>query len=437
MFDTKFFQTMPDGIACYKLVVNQSAAGTDYQYLMVNSSFTALTGLEQTELIGKMVNEVTPELASLCQTDFFTTKTAHLLGNVKQEHYFSRTGRWCLVYVFSPENGYLAIVLNDITPYYKKQLDLAKQNRVLQKRNERMQKKLAQPFRLADRHTATELDGFWEKRELHEEIGNEADVTRKNEIRKRLRRAVAQRRFILQYQPQIEMKTGKIRAVEALLRWNEPGLGWISPLEFIPFAEESGLIVSLGEWVLQEACRQDVLWRKQFGIEILVAVNISAVQLRQAGFVKMVKDLLAETGMPPQSLELEVTESVLIHSFEKVAGMLGELRQIGVRISLDDFGSGYSWLSYLKRLPLDTLKLDKSIINDIHYNVRGKSITNAIVAMVRKLGLTTVAEGVEYQKQFDCLNSSGCDYVQGYLTGRPLFAEDLLKAGILTGIAEI
>jgi diguanylate cyclase (GGDEF)-like protein len=263
--------------------------------------------------------------------------------------------------------------------------------------------------------------------QFYKPVLRQEDITRKNEICKRIRKALDQKRFSLQYQPQVEMKTGKIRAVEALLRWNEPGLGWIQPLEFIPFMEKSGLIVPLGEWVLKEACRQNMLWQKHLGIRIIVAVNISAIQLKQARFVAMVKDILAATGMEPELLELEITESVLVHSFESVTSMLGELRLMGVRISLDDFGTGYSWLSYLKRLPLDTLKLDKSIINDIHYDIRGKNITEAIVDLVRKLGLTTVAEGVEHQKQLDCLHHSNCDYVQGYLLGRPLLAEEVLK----------
>jgi diguanylate cyclase (GGDEF)-like protein len=252
------------------------------------------------------------------------------------------------------------------------------------------------------------------------------DFARKTEIRKRLRKALELKRFSLQYQPQIEMKTGKIRAVEALLRWKEPNLGWIGPVEFIPFAEESGLILPLGEWVLREACRQNVLWQKQFGVRLIMAVNVSAVQLRQAHFAVMVRDILVETGMEPSLLELEITESVMIYSFETTVAILEELRRMGVRISLDDFGTGYAWLSYLKRLPLDTLKLDKSIINDIHYDLRGKNITEAIVDLVRKLGLTTVAEGVEHQKQLDCLRGSNCDYVQGYLLGRPLFEAEIL-----------
>jgi diguanylate cyclase (GGDEF)-like protein len=253
------------------------------------------------------------------------------------------------------------------------------------------------------------------------------DFTRKNEIRKRLRKALEQKRFTLNYQPQVELETGKIRRVEALLRWNEPGLGWVGPLEFIPFAEESGLIIPLGEWVLREACRQNMLWQKQIGLRIIMAVNVSAVQLRQAGFAAMVREVLTATGMEPQLLELEITESTMIHSFNMVAALLDELRQMGVRISLDDFGTGYAWLSYLKRLPLDTLKLDKSIIDDIHYDLRGKNIIEAIVELVRKLGLTIVAEGVEHQKQLECLRGSHCDYVQGYLLGRPLVEAELIK----------
>jgi diguanylate cyclase (GGDEF)-like protein len=717
MTDTKLFEAMLDGVVYCKLVVNQSN-GIDYQYLLVNRAFEILFGLERDVLIGRLAWETTPEIAATLQEEAaLALETVPQTGVGKREKYFPHINRCFLVYAYIPEKDYLVIVFNDITEWRKQQTDLARQNQALHKRNERLQKKMAQPYLAVNQVTATGSDGSLEKTELREEIGkllceasneglwywnmvddqllligswyrhlgladyepitkmqqwrervnpadlpkllriftdylhgnieqchcqyrikssdgeyqwvevtgkalfnsegkpyvmagthiksvqiqpqheipehpncydsltglpnrvmfkdylcntvkiarrhhsksvvifldlerfktiNESrgnefgdqllksvakrlnsltrsyenvarwgddqfafilqgiqesvevigfcarlqmafaepfeienfkiklnirigvaiypedglepedllfnadtalasvktfekdnwqfykpklkeDIIRKNEIRKRVRKALAHKRFCLQYQPQMDMKTGSIRAVEALLRWNEPGLGWVPPLEFIPYMEETGLIVQLGEWVLQEACRQNVLWQKQFGIRIIVAVNISAIQLKQASFVAMVKNILTATGMGAGLLELEITESVLIHSFERVTSIFSELRQMGVRISLDDFGTGYSWLSYLKRLPLDTLKLDKSIINDIHYDTKGKNIIEAIVDMVRKLGLTTVAEGVEHQKQLDCLRHSNCDYVQGYLLGRPLFADDVLK----------
>jgi diguanylate cyclase (GGDEF)-like protein/PAS domain S-box-containing protein len=251
------------------------------------------------------------------------------------------------------------------------------------------------------------------------------EVTRKLEIKQRLRKAFENQEFTLHYQPQIDMKTGKIRAVEALIRWNEPMLGRIAPLEFIPIAEESGIIISLGEWVLREACRQNRAWRERYNLSLIMAVNISAIQLKQRKFVDVVIEILADTGVSPECLELEITESVFIHSFEEVASMLGLLRRAGVKISLDDFGIGYSSLSYLKRLPLDTLKIDKSFISDIHGDERGKNITDSIVNLVHKLGLITVAEGVETQKQLDCLLLAECDNVQGYLLGKPLPAAEV------------
>jgi diguanylate cyclase (GGDEF)-like protein/PAS domain S-box-containing protein len=252
-------------------------------------------------------------------------------------------------------------------------------------------------------------------------------VIRKIEIKQRLRKAFENREFTLHYQPQIDMKTGKIRAVEALIRWDEPMLGLIAPMEFIPIAEESGLIIPLGEWVLREACRQNRIWHDQYNLSLIMAVNISAIQLKQRRFVDVVAKILADTGIRPEYLELEITESIFIHSFEEVASMLSQLRQAGVKISLDDFGIGYSSLSYLKRLPLDTLKIDKSFISDIHGDDRGKNITDSIVDLVHKLGLITVAEGVETQNQLDCLLLSKCDSVQGYLLGKPLPAEEVGK----------
>jgi diguanylate cyclase (GGDEF)-like protein/PAS domain S-box-containing protein len=253
------------------------------------------------------------------------------------------------------------------------------------------------------------------------------EVTRKLEIKRRLRKAFENQEFTLHYQPQIDMRTGKIRAVEALIRWNEPMLGQIAPLEFIPVAEESGIIIPLGEWVLREACRQNRVWHERYNLSLIMAVNISAIQLKQRKFVDVVTQILADTGISPEYLELEITESIFIHSFEEVASMLNQLRQAGVKISLDDFGIGYSSLSYLKRLPLDTLKIDKSFISDIHGDERGKNITDSIVDLVHKLGLITVAEGVETQKQLDCLLRSECDNVQGYLLGKPLPAEAVGK----------
>jgi diguanylate cyclase (GGDEF)-like protein/PAS domain S-box-containing protein len=713
--DIKFFEGMWDGFAYCKLAVDPSDQVIDYRYLMVNPGFETLLGLKRESVIGKLLREVTPELAvGVAAGKGPRSKLLRKTRTVKKELYFPQSNRWGLIYSYIPEEDHLVIIINDITDFCNRQADLTKQNQTLLKRNERLRKKLLQPYRTSVQARTTEPGGSLEKAELGEEVARllceasneglwywdiredkliligawyrqlnyknfdpiinhrqwsakihpedlpklrrvfenylqgdleqcrcqyrlrnssgeyqwveltgkalfgqdgqayvmagahldisqnkqpeaielpayydnltnlpnlmmfkeclrnaivvsrrhhtksvviflrltdqdhifknqgslddqlvtlvakrllkltrsyeivarlkdsefafilqgvhenneiigfcerlrvsfadslelngrriklnlslevavypedgldpedllfnsetaldslktytndnwqffkpviQEDVTRKKEIRKRIRKALEQKRFSLAYQPEIEMKTGKIRAMEALLRWREPGLGWVAPLEFIPFMEESGLIVPLGEWVLHEACRQNVWWWKNYGIELIVAVNISSIQLKQSRFVTMVKEVLAATGMKPKLLELEITESVLIHSYESVVNMLGELRQLGVRISLDDFGTGYSWLSYLKKLPLDTLKIDKSIISDIHYDIRGKEIIEAIVEMVRKLGLTTVAEGVEHQKQLDCLRLSNCDCVQGFLLGKPLPATEVV-----------
>jgi diguanylate cyclase (GGDEF)-like protein/PAS domain S-box-containing protein len=244
-------------------------------------------------------------------------------------------------------------------------------------------------------------------------------ILRKMAIEKSLRKALNTSGFELYYQPQLCISTGKVRAFEALLRWKDPELGSVSPLEFIPIAEDTGLIVPLGEWVLREACRQGAEWNRTCCKDLMVSVNISTVQLKQANFVQMVSEILHETGFLPTHLELEVTESLLINSFEQAVAMLKGLRDMGIKISMDDFGTGYSSLNYLRRLPLNTLKIDKSFIQDIDVQSMGENIVNSIVSLVHGLQIEVVAEGVETEAQLDYLIRCNCDSIQGYLISKP------------------
>lgn len=252
------------------------------------------------------------------------------------------------------------------------------------------------------------------------------DMLRRLSVEGSLRAAIKKKLLTLHYQPQICLKTGKIRSFEALIRWTDDILGIIPPTEFIPVAESAGLIVPLGEWILREACEEAIRLNK-FRNDILMSVNISAVQLKQLDFVKLVKRTLEETGLKPELLELEVTETTLISSFDTTIIMFEELRKLGVKISLDDFGTGYSSLSYLRKLPIDTLKIDKSFIKDLDRECIEKEITESIVSLVHKLNIEVIAEGVENGKQLAYLMKCNCDNIQGYLISRPIPAIDAMK----------
>lgn len=235
-----------------------------------------------------------------------------------------------------------------------------------------------------------------------------------------LRQAIVNNELIVHYQPQFNMATGRVEGFESLLRWASREYGLVTPLKFIPLAEETGMIVSIGKWVLQTAC---VFNQKLFAAghgRLCTAVNISVVQLIEDDFVEMVAGVLAETGLPPECLELEITESVLMERFEENVRKLGELRRMGVRIALDDFGSGYSSLTYLKKLPITMLKMDKAFIDDITMGGVDAAITGSIIELAHQMGLTVVAEGVETEIQFNYLRQEKCDIIQGYFISRPL-----------------
>ncbi len=229
--------------------------------------------------------------------------------------------------------------------------------------------------------------------------------------------------LVLHYQPRIDIKTKSIVGAEALVRWNHPVMGLIDAAKFIPLAEETGFVVSIDEWVLRNVCEQVKLWQDA-GLSICVTVNLSARQLQSPQLVDMVTQLFDETGVPPECMQLEITESVAMHNIERTAERLKELSQKGVHIYIDHFGTGYSSLNYLKRLPIECLKIDKSFIRDIEGDSDDRTIIGAVTAMAHKMRLRVIAEGVETQEQFSFLRFAGCDEVQGFLFSRPLPAEN-------------
>jgi len=241
-----------------------------------------------------------------------------------------------------------------------------------------------------------------------------------------LRHALERQELLLHYQPQIDLRTGQVDGVEALLRWRHPQWGVIAPARFIPVAEESGLIVPMGHWVLCEACKQAALWHKTLGVNVSMAVNLSALQFRRDDLVQSVVHALEESGIAPALLELELTESILISDTERVLATVRRLKDLGVKLSIDDFGTGYSSLSYLKRFNVDRLKIDQSFVRDLATDREDAAIVHAIIQMARSLGLTTVAEGVEDEAALERLRSYGCDMAQGYFFARPMPGEELM-----------
>lgn len=243
------------------------------------------------------------------------------------------------------------------------------------------------------------------------------------ELEHHLRRAVDLNEFFLVYQPKVDILTGQIVGVEALLRWQHSQWGLVSPDRFISIGEDTGLIKPIGAWVLKEACRQNRAWQDEGLKNIPISVNVSVVQLREKLFLQEVTETLMLTGLEPRFLELEVTESVAIEGEQDTIGWLTTLKEMGVGLSIDDFGTGYSSLSYLKRLPIDTIKIDKSFIRDIKTDPDDATIISAIIKMSHGLKLKVIAEGVETQEQLDFLTLEGCDQYQGYLISEPVSAD--------------
>jgi diguanylate cyclase (GGDEF)-like protein len=237
----------------------------------------------------------------------------------------------------------------------------------------------------------------------------------RRELEMDLRKALATEQFELHYQPLVVLKTNEVNGFEALLRWKHPTRGLISPADFIPIAEETGLIVPLGEWVLKTACNEAVDWPEH----IKVAVNLSPAQLNCRNLVNMVTTALAETGMAPHKLQLEITETVLLQNTFTTLATLHELRKMGVQIALDDFGTGYSSLSYLRSFPFDKIKIDRSFIQDLSNGAEPLAIVNAVAGLAKCLNMTSTAEGVETRQQMEVLQAIGCTEMQGYLFSRP------------------
>ena len=244
-------------------------------------------------------------------------------------------------------------------------------------------------------------------------------------IIQKLRHAEERKEFYLHYQPQMDLRSGRIIGVEALLRWNNPEAGMISPGHFIPIAEETGLIIPIGEWVLREACRQNSEWRMLGLPEITVAVNLSAVQFRQNNFIEMIKSVLCEYSLDPSGLELEITEGAVMHNAEASIALLLELKAMGLQLAVDDFGTGYSSLSYLKRFPIDKLKIDQSFVRDITVDSDDAAIVSTIINMARTLKLKVIAEGVETAEQLSFLKHQKCDEMQGYYFSKPMPPEKI------------
>ncbi|HWR62340.1 MAG TPA: EAL domain-containing protein [Clostridia bacterium] len=226
--------------------------------------------------------------------------------------------------------------------------------------------------------------------------------------------------FSLFYQPQVDASTGELVGCEALLRWNHPELGMISPLKFIPVAEANGLIIPIGRWVLYTACIQNRLWHEAGHKPFCVSVNLSAVQLIQEDFIEMISNTIRETGISPECLELEITESVAVKNPEYITAIIEQLKRMGIRIALDDFGTGYSSLNYLKNFAITTLKIDRSFICDINENPKNSAIVSSILAMGHNLMLKVTAEGVETVEQYETLRERGCDVIQGFYFSKPL-----------------
>ena len=242
-----------------------------------------------------------------------------------------------------------------------------------------------------------------------------------------LHKALVQNELCLYYQPQVSVVTGQVVGMEALIRWQHPEKGFVSPSVFIPLAEETGMIMQIGEWVFREACTQGVSWLKDGYRLEKISVNLSARQLKDEGLPRLIALILKETGMPADKLCIELTETALILEPDVALARLKKIKELGVSLSLDDFGTGYSSLSYLKRFPIDTLKIDQAFIRDVKVDHEDAALVKAIIAMAHGLGMEVIAEGVEIQEQLEFLGANACDTIQGYLFSRPLPAKEMVE----------
>jgi diguanylate cyclase (GGDEF)-like protein len=260
-----------------------------------------------------------------------------------------------------------------------------------------------------------------------------ARVKERISLEGKLRHAVENGELALYYQPQVDLRLGRVTGAEALLRWKHPDLGMVSPARFIPLAEETGLIVPIGEWVLREACRQTAAWQQDGVGDLCVAVNLSARQFHEQDIPAVARQALLDSGLEAHLLELEVTESMVMRNVNDAVATLFELKDTGMSLAMDDFGTGYSSLSYLKRFAIDKLKIDQSFVRDLATDPNDAAIANAIIALAHSLNLEVIAEGVETAEQLAFLQQNGCDAIQGYYFSKPLPAEEFatfLQSGV-------
>ena len=249
----------------------------------------------------------------------------------------------------------------------------------------------------------------------------------KLKLENEIRQALDQNQFVLYYQPKIDLHANRITGVEALIRWNHPERGLVPPGLFIGIAEEIGMIVPIGQWVLQTACKQLAAWRQMNLPEITLAVNLAGPSFRSAQLATEVEAALRELNLPPRLLELEATESMVMHDIDVTLKTLGQLRELGVKLSIDDFGTGHSSLSYLRRFRIDQLKIDRSFIAEITNNPDAAAITTAIISLGKSLDIEVVAEGVETEAQANLLFAQGCRLLQGYYFGEPVPADAIVQ----------
>jgi predicted signal transduction protein with EAL and GGDEF domain len=249
----------------------------------------------------------------------------------------------------------------------------------------------------------------------------DAQMQQRHVLERDLRTALSANQLELHYQPIVDLASGDINGCEALLRWHHPQKGLIPPNTFIPLAEEIGLIIPIGEWVIRKACAAAAGWPK----ELKIAINLSPIQFRNPGLLPVIVSALATSGLSPDRLELEITETVLLHDGEGTLNLLYRLRELGIRIAMDDFGTGYSSLSYLQSFPFDKIKIDRSFVNDIVKSTGSLNIVRAIAALAKGLRMSATAEGVETLEQLEVIRSEGCTEMQGYFFSKPLPAEEI------------